>query len=135
VADTTAVTLLRPVRALVAGDHFAIVQRLRDDLLRTGFQAMSTTRVARAAELASVERVNVVILETSAGLAATAATASALEGLPQRVRILLAGPRIRAARNLGYDIVDPHGPSEELAAAVHRAYRGGPMRMGRSSRS
>jgi hypothetical protein len=135
VADTAEVTLLRPVRVLVAGDDDGVVQHLRDELLRIGFQAMSTTRVPRAAELASVERVNVVILETSAGLTATAATASALEGLPQRVRIILAGPSVRAARNLGYDIVDPDGPAEELAAAVHRVYRGGPMRIGQSSRS
>jgi len=135
VADTAAVALLRPIRVLVTGADDATVARLRDDLLRTGFQAMSTSRVSRAAELAAVERVNVVILETSGGLAATAATASAVEGLPHRVRVLLAGPRVRASRNLGYDIVDPSGPVEELAAAVHRVYRGGPGGVTRAARS
>jgi hypothetical protein len=133
VADTAAVTLLRPVRVLVAGDDSAIVGHLRDDLLKLGFQAMSTSSLSRAADLATVERVNIVILEVSGGLAAAATTASALEALPLRVRILLACRRGRAAAKLGYGLVDPHGSLEDLAAAVHRAYRGGPLTAERSS--
>jgi hypothetical protein len=133
VADVAAITLLRPVRVLVAGDDDMVIGRLRDDLLKLGFHAMSTTRPSRAAELAAIERVNVVILDTSGGLGAAASTASALEALPQRVRVLLAGPRGRAVNKLGYDLVDPKGPLEDLAAAVHRAYRGGPLPAERSS--
>jgi hypothetical protein len=132
-ADTAAVTLLRPVRVLVAGDDSRVVGHLRDDLLRLGFHAVSTTRPSRVADLAADERVNVVILETSGGLSAAAAVAAALEALPHRVRVLLAGGRGRAAARLGYDLVDPTGPSEDLAAAVHRAYSGGPARSERSS--
>jgi hypothetical protein len=128
------VTLLRPVRVLVAGEDNEIVGHLRDDLLRMGFHAMSTTRLSRAAELAALERVNVAILDTSGGLAAAAAVASALDALPQRVRVLLAGTRGRGAAKLGYDLIDPVGPAEELAAAVHHAYRGGPDRAEQSSR-
>jgi hypothetical protein len=135
VADTAAVTLLRPVRVLVAGDDSAVVGHLRDDLLKLGFQAMSTSSLSRAADLATVERVNIVILEVSGGLAAAATTASALEALPLRVRILLACPRGRAAAKLGYGLVDPHGSLEDLASAVHRAYRGGPLTAERSSRA
>jgi len=136
VVDAAAgVTLLRPVRVLVAGGDSEVVGHLRDDLLRLGFHTMSTTRQSRVADLAAVERVNVVILEVSGGLSLAAATASALEALPQRVRVLLAGARGRAAAKLGYDVIDPHGPAEELAAAVHRAYRSGPLRAERSSRS
>jgi hypothetical protein len=135
VAEIAAITLLRPVRVLVAGDDNEIVGHLRDDLLRMGFHTMSTTRQSRVAELAAVERVNVVILEVSGGLTAAASTASAVEALPQRVRVLLAGARVRAATQLGYDMIDPGGTGEELAAAVHRAYRGGPARAERSSSS
>jgi hypothetical protein len=123
------------VRVLVAGDDSEVVGHLRDELLRLGFHAISTTRRSRIADLAAHERVNVVIIETSGGLSASASTASALEALPQRVRVLLAGPRRRAALKLGYDLVDPSGPSEELAAAVHRVFRGGPEPVERSSRS
>jgi hypothetical protein len=135
VVDATAVTLLRPVRVLVAGDNTEIVGHLRDDLLKMGFHAMSTSRQSRVANLAAVERVNVVILETSGGLTAAASTASALDSLPQRVRVLLAGLLGGAAAELGYEMIDPEGSAEELAAAVHRAYRGGPVRARRSSRS
>jgi hypothetical protein len=135
VADPAAVTLLRPVRVLVAGDDDRIVDHLRNELLTLGFHTMSTTRHSGITDLAAIERVNIVILETSAGLAATASIASALEGLPQRVRVLLAGPRNRAAANLGYDIVDPNGSVEDLAAAVHRAYRHGSAGARHSSRS
>jgi DNA-binding response OmpR family regulator len=132
-AETAAVTLLRPVRVLVAGDDTEIVAHLRDELLRTGFHAMSTGRLSRVTELAAVERVNVVILEVSGGLSAAASTAAAVEALPQPIRVLLAGARIRGGVRLGYDTVDPHGSSEELVAAVHRAYRGGPLRAERLS--
>ena len=129
------VQLLRPVRVLIAGDDSALVTRLRDDLVRLGFHAMATTRTDGVAELAAVERANVVILEFSGGLAAAAATAHAIEALPQRVQVALAGRRGKAARRLGYEVIDPSGPAEELAAAVHRVYRGGPAVTGRSARS
>ena len=134
-ADTLApVRLLRPVRVLVAGDDDRIVNALCDDLLRLGFQAMSTTRHQRVAQLAAIERVNVVILETSGGLAAAAAMAGSLDELPHRVRVLFACDRSSSAARLGYDVVDPGASSEELAAAVHRAFRGGPVRAHRASR-
>jgi hypothetical protein len=128
------VRLLRPVRVLVAGEDSLVVDALCDDLLRLGFQAMATTRPERVAKLAAVERVNVVILETSGGLRAAAAMAAALDELPHRVRVLLACSGDRSAARLGYDVVDPGAPSEELASAVHRAYRGGPVRAPRASR-
>jgi hypothetical protein len=128
------VTLLRPVRVLVAGDDSEIVAHLRDDLLRMGFHAMSTTRRSRVAELAGLERVNVVVLETSGGVSAAASIASSLEAMPQRVRVLLAAPPARRSARLGYDTVDPAGSAEELAAAIHRAYRGGPVSAERSLR-
>jgi hypothetical protein len=56
-----------------------------------------------------------------------------VEALPQPIRVLLAGARIRGGVRLGYDTIDPHGSSEELVAAVHRAYRGGPLRAERLS--
>ena len=133
--DSAAVTLLRPVRVLVAGADSEVVGHLRDELLRMGFHTMSTTRESRIADLAALERVNVVILEISGGLAAAASTAATLEALPQRVRVLLAGPRGRAAARLGYDMVDVPSSAEELAAAVHDAYRGGPLPAEQSSRT
>jgi hypothetical protein len=129
----TPVTLLRPVRVLVAGDSIEIVGALRDELLRLGFSAMSTMRPSRVTELAALERVNVVILEISGGVGAAVATASALDALPQRMRVLLLGSPNRATAKLGYEFIDPAGTAEELAAAVHRAYRGGPERAERSS--
>lgn len=128
------VRLLRPVRVLVAGEDSLVVNTLCDDLLRLGFQAMSTTRQHRVATLAAIERVNVVILETSGGLAAAAAMAGALDELPHRVRVLLACAPGSSAAQLGYGVVDPRAPADELAAAVHRAYRGGPARAPRASR-
>jgi hypothetical protein len=128
------VRLLRPVRVLVAGDDDMVVTALCDQLLRLGFQAMSTTRHQRVAKLAAIERVNVVILETSGGLTAAAAMAGALDELPHRIRVLLACSPDSSAAQLGYDVVDPDAPVGELAAAVHRAYRGGPMRAPRASR-
>ena len=119
---------------LIAGEDGFLVEALCDQLLRLGFQAMSTTRHHRVAKLAAVERVNVVILETSGGLTAAAAMAGALDALPHRVRVLLACPHDSSAARLGYDVVDPHSSSEELAAAIHRAYRGGPVREPRASR-
>jgi hypothetical protein len=129
------VALLRPVRVLIAGDDDEIVAHLHDEFVRLGFQTMSTTRADRVPELAAVERVNVVILEFSGGLAAAAATASSIEALPQRVQVVLAGRRGKAARRLGYEVIDPGGSAEELAGAIHRAYRGGPAAAGRSARS
>ena len=128
------VRLLRPVRVLVAGDDDLVVNALCDDLLRLGFQAMSTTRHQRVAQLAAIERVNVVILETSGGLAATAAMAGSLDELPHRVRVLFACAHDSSAAELGYDVVDPGASAEELAVAVHRAYRGGPGFAPRASR-
>ena len=128
------VRLLRPVRVLVAGDDDLVVNALCDDLLRLGFQAMSTTRHQRVAQLAAIERVNVVILETSGGLATAAAMAAALDELPHRVRVLFACAHDGSAAQLGYDVVDPGASSEELAVAVHRAYRGGPATTHRASR-
>jgi hypothetical protein len=134
-ADTFApVRLLRPIRVLVAGEDDLLVNALCDDLLRLGFQAMATTRQERVATLAAVERVNVVILETSRGLMAAATMAAALDELSHRVRVLLACSDDGSATRLGYDIVDPGAPSEALAAAVHRAYRDGPARAPRASR-
>jgi hypothetical protein len=133
VADTAAVTLLRPVRVLVAGEDVAIVAGLRDELLRLGFHAMSSNRLGGVAELAAVERVNVVILELSGGLSAVASAASAIEALPQRMSIMLAGRSRRSGIRLGYELVDPDGSVEDLAITVHRAFRGGPLRAERSS--
>jgi hypothetical protein len=135
VAEAATVTQLRPVRVLVAGADGAVVGHMREELLRMGFHTMSTTRTSSVADLAAVERVNVVILELSGGIGAAIAAASAIEALPHRVRILLAGPQDRAARKLGYEVIDPSGAAEELAAAVHHAYRGGPLRSERSLRS
>jgi len=111
------VRLLRPVRVLVAGDDSLLVSGMCEDLMRLGFDAMSTTRRGRVAKLAAIERVNVVILETSGGLRSTAALAGALDELPHRVRILLASPD-GAAEQLGYDVIDPDAPLQELAAAM-----------------
>jgi hypothetical protein len=135
VADVLApVRLLRPVRVVVAGDDERLVDALCDELLRLGFQAMSTTRPERVAKLARLERANVVILDTSGGLAAAASLAGSLDELPHRVRVLFACPPESPAARLGYDIVDPGAASEQLAAAVHRAYRGGPVSASRASR-
>jgi hypothetical protein len=128
------VRLLRPVRVLVAGDDDLIVSGLCEDLMRLGFDAMSTTRRHRVARLAALERVNVVILETSGGLRSTASLASALDELPHRVRVLIASSGDRAAARLGYDVIDLQAPVQELAAANHRAYRGGPLSTPRASR-
>ena len=128
------VRLLRPIRVLVAGEDDRIVNALCDDLLRLGFQAMCTTRPERVAKLAALERVNVVILETSGGLRAAASMAASLDELPHRVRVLLACDGAGASTHLGYAVVDPGAASEELAAAVHRAYRGGPVAAPRASR-
>ena len=95
---------------------------------------MSTTTASRAAELAALQRANVVLLDTTSGVAAAAITASALDALPQRVQVLLAGNGGHGTRRLGYDVVRATASGEELAAAVHRAYRGGPSRSRRSSR-
>ena len=102
--------------------------------MRLGFDAMSTTRRHRVARLAALERVNVVILETSGGLRSAAALASALDELPHRVSVLLAGPADRSVARLGYDVIDLQAPVHQLAAAVHRAYRGGPLAASRASR-
>jgi hypothetical protein len=128
------VRLLRPVRVLVAGDDGLVVSNLCEDLMRLGFDAMSTTRRHRVARLAALERVNVVILETSAGLRAAAALAGALDELAHPVRVVLASSNDRSAARLGYDVIDPRAPIQELAAAVHRAYRSGPARASRASR-
>jgi DNA-binding NtrC family response regulator len=136
VAEAVAsIQLLRPVRVLIAGDDGDAVDQLRDELVRLGFHTMSTTRLDRVPELAAAERVNVVVLEFSGGIASAASVASSIEALPQRVEVVLAGHRGKAARRLGYEVVDPGGSAEELAAAIHRAYRGGPTVAGRSARS
>jgi len=128
------VHLLRPVRVLVAGDDDLLVSGLCESLMRLGFSAMSTTRRHRVTQLAALERVNVVILETSGGLRVAASVAAALDELPHRVRVLLASSSGRSAARLGYDVIEPDAPVQELAAAVHRAYRGGPARASRMSR-
>ncbi|HET8537495.1 MAG TPA: hypothetical protein VFL73_09990 [Solirubrobacteraceae bacterium] len=134
-AEASAVALLRPIRVLVAGDDAAVVNQLHRDLLRLGFHAMSTTRMSCVADLAAVERVNVVVLEISGGLGAAASLASSLEALPHRTQVLFAGGPARAITKLGYARVDPAGSPEDLAAAVHDAYRGVPRRVGRASRA
>jgi DNA-binding NarL/FixJ family response regulator len=127
------IRLLRPIRVLVAGDDHIVVTTLAESLMRLGFDTLSTSRRHRVASLAASERVNVVILETSGGRRAAAALASSLDELPHRVRVLI-GDSGRAAARLGYDVIDPDAPVQELAAAVHRAYRAGPARATRASR-
>ena len=134
-ADGSAtVRLLRPVRVLVAGTDGLLVDGLCEDLLRLGFQAMGTTRPGRVAKLAAIERVNVVIIETSGGLAAAASLAGALDELPHRVRVLFASEPGSSAERLGYNLIDPEATPEELAGAVYRAYRGESARAPRASR-
>ncbi|HET8586742.1 MAG TPA: hypothetical protein VFM74_02595, partial [Candidatus Limnocylindria bacterium] len=109
-----AVRLLRPVRVLVAGHDAFLVDGLCHDLLRLGFQAMATTRAERVAKLAAIERVNVVIIEPSGGLAAAASLAGALDELPHRVRVLFACEPGSSAERLGYDTVDPEASPAQL---------------------
>jgi hypothetical protein len=123
-----AIRLLRPVRVLVAGEDEVFVTRAREDLHRMGFEALSTVRMERAAEVAAAERVNVVVLDVSGGLTAAAASAAALDALAQRVRVVLVGSGRLAVSGLGYEVVNPAAPAGELAAAVHRAFRGSPVR-------
>jgi hypothetical protein len=134
VAEMASIHQLRPVRVLVAGADAEFVRRATLELEALGFDVMSTTAAERTAELASLQRVNVVVLDASRGVAAAAAMASALDALPQRVRVLLAGSYARGARRLGYEVVGADASGEELAAAVHRAYSGGASRSRRSHR-
>ena len=119
------VRLLRPIRVLVAGHDGFVVDGLCHDLLRLGFQTMATTRPDRVAKLAAIERVNVVVIETSGGVAAAARTASALDELPHRVRLVLVSAAGSGAGQLGYDVIDVEAPAEDLAEAVTRAYHRG----------
>jgi DNA-binding response OmpR family regulator len=134
VVDVASVHQLHPVRVLVAGDDERFVARTTETLTALGFDVISTTSAARAPELAAVERVNVVLLDASRGVSAAAATASALDALPSRVSVLLAGGRGRTAARLGYDVIGLTASAEELCAAVHGAYRGRPRRAGGAHR-
>lgn len=128
-AEIADVRLLRPVRVLVCGSDEAFVSRTAADLLRTGFDVVAATGPAEVVELAVNERANVVVLDVSGGLRSAAALAAALDALPQRIRVLLAAAKRKpAASRLGYDVIDIDAPAEELAAAIQRAYRGGPAR-------
>jgi hypothetical protein len=124
--DTAAVLLLRPVRVLVAGNDPLFVMNTVTSLGVLGFHAVAATSLDRAIEVALEERVNVVVLDVSGGLAAAVATAAALDALSLRVRVVLAGTS-RKVWSLGYDVVDTTGPPEALAATVLRAFRGGPL--------
>ena len=134
-AEVATIRQLRPVRVLVAGGDVGFVARASDELSALGFDVMSTLGADRVAELAALQRVNVVLLDASGGVTAAAAVASTIDALPQRVSVLLAGGRGRATARLGYEFVAHSASAEELAAAVHRAYRGGPRQVGRSSRA
>ena len=133
-ADTATVHQLRPVRVLVAGDDPVFVARATTELSALGFEVMSTASRGRIAEIAELQRVNVVLLDVAGGVAAAAATASALDALPHRVQVLLAGRRSPGTRRLGYEVVQPDASGQELATAVHRAYRDGLSRPRRSVR-
>jgi DNA-binding NarL/FixJ family response regulator len=135
VAEVATIHQLHPVRVLVAGDDPLFVSRVAAELITLGFNVMSTTAPGRAAELAALQRVNVVLLDVSGGLATAVSTASALDALPHRVQVVLFGRHGRAATKLGYELVDPGASGAELAAVVQRAYRGGPSRVGRVGRS
>jgi DNA-binding NarL/FixJ family response regulator len=132
--QAASIRLLRPVRVLVAGDDHGFVTRASSALLELGFDVMSVIRTDKVAEFAAVQRVNVVLLDVSGGLAAAAATASVLDALPQRIRVVLAGAEHRSVRRLGYAVIERQALPEELAAAVHQAYRGGPSGSRRSVR-
>jgi len=134
VADVATIHQLRPVRVLVAGGDPLFVHRATRELTGLGFDVMSTTMTERTTEIAAMQRANVVLLDASSGVTAAAALAAALDALPHGVRVLLAGDGGRGARRLGYEVVGPDATGEELAAAVHRAYRGGPARARRSLR-
>jgi hypothetical protein len=134
VADIATVHQLRPVRVLVSGSDPEYVMRATDELTALGFEVMSTTSAERTAELATVQRANVVVLDTSRSLASAATVAAASDALPQPVRVLLAGNRDRSTRSLGYEVVPSQATGEELAAAVHRVYQGASPRTRRFGR-
>jgi hypothetical protein len=128
VVEIAGVRLLRPVRVLVCGSDDSFVSRAAADLLGMGFDVVAATGPAEVVDLAVAERANIVILDASGGLRSAAALAAALEALPQRICVLLASPKRAAAARLGYDVVPAAASADELASAVHRAYRGGPSR-------
>ena len=131
-ADLASVHQLRPVRVLVVGGDPAFVRRATDALSLLGFDVMSTASLSRAAELAALQRANVVLLDATSGVAAAASAASAIDGLPHPVEVVLAGNGSHATRRLGYEVVKATASGEELAAAVHRAFSGGPPSSRRS---
>jgi CheY-like chemotaxis protein len=61
-ADSATVHQLRPVRVLVAGHDPVFVARAANELSALGFEVMSTTSAEQAAQLAELQRVNVVLL-------------------------------------------------------------------------
>jgi hypothetical protein len=129
VADPTGrVRLLHPIRVLVCGEDERFVARAADDLHRLGFDVVAATGPVSITDLATAERANVVLLDAYDGLTAAAAKAAALEALPRAVQVLLATGKKSSATRLGFDVVNPRASAEELAAAVHRVFRGGPAR-------
>ena len=134
-AELATVSQLRPVRVLVASGDAAFAKHAGDQLTALGFEVVETSASAGVTETAVLQQVSVVLLDALSGITAAAAVAASLDGLPQRVHVLLTGTRPRPAARLGYEFIDRSASGGELAAAVHRARRDGAHSAGRSSRA
>lgn len=119
------VTRLRPIRVLLVGRDRRFLRMANVLLSRHGCEVASIERSSELLERVERQRPNVVVLDGSDSLSATARAVAALEALPMPVStvIVYEGAQDDPLRQLR--LLPKWGGFDEIVSEVERVYSGG----------
>ena len=122
---------LRPIRVLLVGRDRRFLRTAAVLLRRRGCEVTSIERPSDLLETVEARRVNVVVLDGTDSISATARAVATLEALPVPVSSLIVyeGTDKDPLRQLR--LLPKWGAFEEIAAEVERLYGGGWAGLGR----
>lgn len=119
------VTRLRPIRVLLVGRDRRFLRTANVLLTRHGCEVVSTERPSELFDRVEGERPNVVVLDGSDSLSATAKAVAALEALqtPLSVVVVYEGSQDDPLRHMR--LLPKWGAFDQIVSEVERVYRGG----------